>query len=438
MNELTADATALVRRLQARELSATELAESLLTTLAADELAAWECVDADQLLAQAAALDGLDDAARWRLPLFGVPVAIKDAFDTTDLPTGYGSRLFAGHRPGRDAETVVRLRHAGALIVGKTKCTEFSWMSATDTRNPLAPGRTPGGSSSGSAAAVAAGQVPLATGTQTAGSTIRPGSYCGVLGYKPTFATFPRAGVFPLAASLDTVGVFARSVVDLRLVSGVLAAADPLEPTIRRALPLVGAGDTGRPPRVGFIRTPWWADVEPESQRAIETTIDLLRAAGVEVEELLGLGELQQLAEAHRVIQWVESAASLAEEVRASPELVSDALREALAEGTAIPFEHYRVARASAGALTATVDDALARFDGVLTPSAHGVPPEGLEFTGDPLFCRAWTLIGAPCISLPVAWTAQHLPVGVQLVGARHRDHRLLDAAAKLLELATG
>ncbi len=216
------EAVALRDRLIARELTCVEVAEAFLAAVGDDELRVWAAVDPELVLARAAALDRLAAPAREALPLFGVPTAIKDNFDTLDLPTEYGSRIYEGERPVADAAVVARLRAAGALIAGKVKCAEFAWMTPPDTLNPLDHSRTPGGSSSGSAAGVAARTIPLATGTQTAGSINRPASYCGVLGYKPTFGAFSREGVKPLAHSLDTVGLFARSVPDLALVAGIL------------------------------------------------------------------------------------------------------------------------------------------------------------------------------------------------------------------------
>jgi amidase len=430
------DAVTLASRVQAGELSAAEVVESLIAVLEADPWQAWAALDAAGLRSQARVLDQLDAESKQALPLLGVPVAVKDAFDTADFPTAYGSRIYSGRRPARDAELVVRLRAAGALIAGKTKCTEFSWMAASDTRNPIAPGRTPGGSSSGSAAAVGAGQVPLATGTQTAGSLIRPGSYCGVLAYKPTFGALPRGGVFPLATSLDTVGLFAATIADLLLAVRALTRSNTAEPTIRCALPLAldDRPDTLAKPRLGFLRTPWWTDMEGTARAAIEAAVGELRDGGVSVEDLSLDSELEALAGAQLTIQLVESAASLAGELRSAPELLSAELREALEQGAAITPERYVAARASVGELAGSVDSVIDGFDAVLAPSAHGVPPAGLAFTGDPLFCRAWTATGAPCLSLPIAWTSERLPAGVQLVGARNQDGRMLGAAAAILD----
>jgi Asp-tRNA(Asn)/Glu-tRNA(Gln) amidotransferase A subunit family amidase len=417
------DAVALRGLLAAGDLGCVEVARAFLKACGEDPLNAWAELDPNALLARATALDRLGEAERKQLPLFGVPVGIKDNFDTSDLPTAYGSPIYAGWQPAADSETVRRLRSAGAMIAGKLKCAEFGWMHPADTVNPLDWQRTPGGSSSGSAAAVAAGTVPLATGTQTAGSINRPASYCGVLGYKPTFGAFPREGVKLLADSLDTVGLLARSVRDLQLVSEVLGAGD-----VRTA----GGRDGG--PRLAFARTPLWSAVEPASQAAIEEAVRAIRETGTPVEEVDLPAGFEELVDAQTTIQLYESAISLAPELGSSSELLSDELRAALIEGTNIAPDRYEAAKRAVTELAQALIELLQRYDGVLTPSATGVPPVGLSFTGDPLFCRVWTLIGAPSVSVPLAWTEGQLPAGLQLVGAPGSDGRTLAAAGWLME----
>lgn len=390
--------------------AATQAARGFLEAVDGDGFRAWTALDPDQLLAEAARLDSLPAHERAALPLFGVLVGIKDIFDTATLPTTYGSPIYEGHRPERDAALVSDLRARGALIAGKTATAEFAWMSPPATVNPLDPTRTPGGSSSGSAAAVAAGHVRLATGTQTAGSINRPASYCGVVGFKPTFATLPRDGVKLMSRALDTVGYLAASIGDLGRVLG-----QPVRASTRLQ-------------RIGFLKTPYWERVQPEARRAIE-------ALGVsEVQAPTGF---EALTKAQRTIQWYDSARSLGIEYEHYRGLLTPALVEALEEGRAMSS----MLRAEADRTLARLGPPLARwldsFDAVLTPSADGVPPVGLEFTGDPLFSRAWTLIGAPCLSIPVAWTADGLPAGVQLVGAPGSDARLL-AAGRALMAASG
>jgi Asp-tRNA(Asn)/Glu-tRNA(Gln) amidotransferase A subunit family amidase len=398
-------------RLRAGDLTCTEVARALLDAAVPDRLRAWETLDPARLLLDAAALDALPSAERDLSPLFGVPVGVKDNFDTVEEPTTYGSPIYAGHRPSGDAAVVRRLRAAGALIAGKMKLAEFAWMHPSDTVNPIDPHRTPGGSSSGSAAAVAAGLVPLATGTQTAGSVIRPASYCGVVGFKPTFGEVPRDGVKLLSPTLDTVGWFARSAADIVLLFDALVGAEPM--------PVVGS------PRLAFAQTSLWDHVEADAQRAIERSVAELPG----VESLDPIPGYAELTSAQTTIQLYESAQSLAAELADAPQLLSDELREALERGAKIPAAGYEDAVRSAARLRPAVIERLSRYDAVVTPSATGVPPAGLAFTGDPLFCRAWTLIGAPCLSLPLAWTAAQLPVGVQLVAAPGQDRRLLATA---------
>jgi Asp-tRNA(Asn)/Glu-tRNA(Gln) amidotransferase A subunit family amidase len=417
-------AVTLRDRLHAGELTCVAVAEAFLAAVGDDELRAWAAVDDGVLLERAAALDRLGSEERAALPLYGVPVGVKDNFDTVDYPTAYGSPIYAGHRPDRDAGAVRLLRAAGAMIAGKTKLSEFAWMFATDTVNPLDRARTPGGSSSGSAAAVAAGAIPLATGTQTAGSINRPGSYCAVIAYKPTFGTFPREGVKLLADSLDTVGVFARSVADVRLVTGVLAAGAGAF-TARAA---------GAAPRVALMRTPHWSVVEPPARAAIERVARAAAEAGARVEEIEPPAGFAELVAAQTTIQWAESATNLARELADSPELLSEEIRSALDEGAAMPAARYFDAKRAVAEHGPKLAGVLEAYDGVLTPSASGVPPLGLYFTGDPLFCRVETVIGAPAISLPLAWTADGLPAGLQLIGAPARDARTLACAEWLLE----
>jgi Asp-tRNA(Asn)/Glu-tRNA(Gln) amidotransferase A subunit family amidase len=417
-------AVALRDRLRAGGLTCVALAETFLTAVGADELRAWATVDERVLLERAAALDRLGESERAALPMFGLPVGVKDNFDTVDYPTAYGSPIYAGHRPSHDAGAVSLFQAAGALIAGKTKLSEFAWMFATDTLNPLDRERTPGGSSSGSAAAVAAGIVPVATGTQTAGSINRPASYCGVVGYKPTFATFPRNGVKLLSDSLDTVGLFARAIPDVRLAASALAPGNPAFEAPRAPTD----------PRLAMMRTPHWSQVEPEARVAIEAVADAAARAGADVDEIDPPPGFADLVAAHTTIQWVESAANLAPELARAPELLSVEIRTALRDGAAVPASRYAEAKRAAAALGPALVSALDAFDGVLTPSAGGVPPVGLYFTGDPLFCRVETLIGAPAVSLPLAWTRARLPVGLQLIGAPSSDARTLAAAEWLLD----
>jgi Asp-tRNA(Asn)/Glu-tRNA(Gln) amidotransferase A subunit family amidase len=422
----------LIDRVRRRESSCRDICEEHLSAIGArdGDVRAWEVVDPERVLAEADRLDALpaDEAAR--LPLLGLPVGIKDVFDTADLPTAYGSPIYQGHRPATDAAAVARLRHAGAIVLGKTKTTEFAFMTATDTRNPVAPGHTPGGSSSGSAAAVAAGMVAVATGTQTAGSVVRPASYCEVVGYKPTFGLLSRAGVLPLSASLDTVGLFARSARDAALVGSVLATRDPRAVSVRPALPspweradrVAASG-----PRLALLRA-GWSEIEAPARAAVERFVERCAAAGAEVEELEGL-ETASLAQAQEVIQLRETAASLAWEAEHRDALLSEDLRAALERGRGIGDDAYRAARRLADERRWAVQERFAPFDAVIAPSTLGPPPVGLSWTGDPALCRPWTLLGVPAVAIPGARTADGLPAGVQLLGPALTDRRVLGVA---------
>ncbi len=406
-----ASAIAIRRRLGAGELSCADVARELLQAIDDDPVGAWVTVSAELVLERAAELDGLSTSQKQALPMFGVPVAIKDNFDTADLPTAYGSPIYTGHVPHADAAAVGAFRRAGALIAGKVTCAEFAFMTPPPgTLNPLDASRTPGGSSTGSAAAVAAGTVPLATGTQTAGSINRPASYCGILGYKPTFGTFDRRGVKQLSATLDTVGLLGRAIDDLRLAAHALGGLprDP-DPTTR--------------PTLGFARTELWSQVEAEAATAIDAWAT---ERGLTEVELPGYAEV---ATAQQTIQLYETARSLQPEYSRHRDELSLELVDALERGSAIADDDYERAFGAIAAHAQRLLDRLAAFDAVLTPSATGVPPVGLAFTGDPLFCRVWTLLGAPSLSIPVITTTQQLPVAVQLVAAPEHDAGLLRAA---------
>jgi Asp-tRNA(Asn)/Glu-tRNA(Gln) amidotransferase A subunit family amidase len=362
-------------------------------------------IDGDRLIEQARALDALPPTVKAELPLFGELVGVKDNMDTADLPTAYGSPIYADRRPANDATLVAQLRAAGALVAGKTACAEFAWMTPPATENPIAPGRTPGGSSSGSAAAVAAGHVRLATGTQTAGSINRPAGYCGIVGFKPSFGRLSREGVKVLSPALDTVGYLAASVADVQRALGR---------PVRGARPDAG--------RIAFLQTPDWELIAPEARSAIEAV-----AKSMALPQVAAPDGYTELREAQRTIQLYDSARALAGDFERNAEMLSGELRAALVEGSALGNEDRAHADSALRRHAPALTDWLGGFDAVLTPSADGPPPEGLEFTGDPRFSRVWTLIGAPCLSLPLAWTTDRLPVGVQLVGAPGADDLVLE-----------
>ena len=400
-------ASGAVGRLSRRELSAGDLVRQCLVRIAEREpvVQAWEVLDAEGALAEARRIDALRD----RPQLCGVPVGVKDLIDTADLPTAYGSPTHRGHRPSRDAECVRRLRDAGAIVLGKTVTTEFAVYSPGKTRNPRDASRTPGGSSSGSAAAVADAMVPVALGSQTAGSIIRPASYCGVIGYKPTYGLLPLEGVHPLAPSLDTLGLFARWLEDIPPVISALSRAP--------AMPI-----RSRRPRLGLCRTEAWPRAAPQTQELIEKTARALGARDVELGP-----SFTGLIDAQIAIMGAEAAESL----RAEPQSeLSAKLREFLREGARVPPERVTAAREQAERCRRELDRVFDDLDALLTPATTGEAPEGLGATGDPVFCRIWTLLGVPCLSLPVLTGPAGLPIGLQIVARRRSDDALLSAAA--------
>ena len=435
-SELTAGR--IVALIRERKLSCVEVVAAANKAIAEVDgsLNAFAALAGKAALDRARELDNLRPESVARLPLFGVPVAIKDVYDTARLPTEYGSPIYRGHQPRADAALVVLLLAAGAIVVGKAKTCEFAFMHPTDTRNPLDPTRTPGGSSSGSAAAVSARMVPLAVGTQTAGSTVRPASYCGVLGLKPSFGVVPLSGSLPTSATLDTAGLFARSAEDLALALDALAAGPPGMATSRSSRPLAADAAAAEPaaaPRLGFVRM-GWERLEPAARDAIESHLDAIARAGAAVEEIELPFHLERLVAAQVTIQAVEMAGALGGEADWHGERVSDELREFIAAGRAHTPADYLDARRLADEERWRWQERTDAFDGVLAPSTLGVPPEGLGSTGDPLLCRPFTLLGVPALALPGAWTQSGLPAGIQLVAGAQADRRLLRAAGWLLE----
>jgi amidase len=359
-------------------------------------------------------------------PLAGVPVAIKDLIDTADLPTAYGSPIFAGHRPERDAIVVARLRAAGAVIAGKTVTTEFAWLNPGPTRNPWNLGHTPGGSSSGSAAAVASGFVPLALGTQTAGSVIRPAAFCGVVGFKPSFGAIARTGVRVLAESLDHVGLFARLVDDVALGYAAIAGPDRSDPHgWAQALPLVGlesspAGLADRPPTIGVPSFERLAQASPAARQALDEACDRLEAAGARILRIgwpKGLDAYDDLLAQAMTMAAAEVHGNFARIVAENPERTSDALKAIVAKGRALSLDDYLAARHAQQRARRAFDAVLDGLDLLLTLPAAGEAPEGLGSTGDPSFCVPWTFIGAPALTFPAKLGPGAMPLGVQLIG---------------------
>jgi len=395
--------------------SALEAVEAALAAIEArdGELHAWAAVDPEFARRQARALD--DGLVRG--PLHGIPVGVKDIFDTADLPTEYGSPIYKWHRPVADAACVAAARAAGAVILGKTVTTEFATMVPAATVHPRDPRRTPGGSSSGSAAAVAAGMVRFAYGTQTVGSIIRPAAYCGVVGYKPSYGMLSRSGMKMGAESLDTAGVIARNVSDAALLAG----ASAMRPELLELEPL-------DKPLLGLCRSPNWQHMTREGADAFATAAERLAGQGARLTELvLPFDELDAAAS---TILVYEMARGLAYEVANHRARIAPMLLERIEAGRAMPYSEYSKAVAYARNCRRALTDRFGDIDAVLTPSATGEAPPGLDSTGNTAMNRLWTLLHGPCVTVPAGDGPAGMPVGIQLVGLPRTDARTLAVAA--------
>jgi len=427
--ELTAIEAA--ERIAGGELSAEDYVGACLQRIAAADgtLHAFAHLDPDAALAQAHALDERQRDGLPLGPLHGVPVAIKDIFDTADYPTECGSPLLKGRQPLRDCTVVARLRAAGAVIIGKTVTTEFAYFHPGPTRNPHDLERTPGGSSSGSAAAVAAGLVPLAIGSQTNGSVIRPASFCGVVGVKPTHGTISRHGALILSKALDHVGIFARTLADAALILEALAGYDENDsdtrPLATPAFLETLLDEPPLPPRLAFVRTPVWSKADAEARAAFEALVEQLGdcTATVDLPDSYAAAWDDQ-----RVIMATDMAHNFGALVARGGEASSKQLRDLLAEGAQTSALRYLAARDNARRYAAGIGEIFKQYDAILTPSAPGVAPKGTA-TGNPMFNTLWTLTGLPAVSLPLLRGEGGMPLGVQLVGAAGDDARLLRTA---------
>jgi Asp-tRNA(Asn)/Glu-tRNA(Gln) amidotransferase A subunit family amidase len=432
---VTLTATEAADEIARGTISIEEYSRACLDRIAAadPEIKAFAHLDREHVLAQARALDERRAEGHPTGPLCGVPVAVKDIIDTADYPTEWGSPIGAGRRCGKDAAVVAKLRAAGAVIIGKTVTTEFAYYHPGPTRNPHDVARTPGGSSSGSAAAVAANMVPLALGSQTNGSTIRPAAYCGVFAVKPSHGLVSRAGVLTLSRKLDHVGAFARSLPDLALILDVIAGHDR-EDSDTKPLAAADFRTTAReppplPPRFAFVRTPIWDKADAETHAAFE---ELIRTLGSTVQAVELPASWAEAWEVHRTIMAVDMAHNLGRlTVRGA---VSPTLQELLAHGSKVTAVHYLGALEQARRYAHGIEEIFNAFDAIITPAATGVAPKGLNSTGNAAFCTLWTLTGLPALSLPLLAGATGLPIGVQLVGSRGLDARLLRTAAALLK----
>jgi Asp-tRNA(Asn)/Glu-tRNA(Gln) amidotransferase A subunit family amidase len=411
-NQLSAAETA--RLIAAGSLTSEALVTACVERIAAreGELHAWAYFDADLALQQARRLDRESP----RSVLHGVPIGIKDVIDTSDMPTEYNSPIYRGYQPKWDAACVAQLRQAGCVILGKTVTTEFANNHPSQTRNPHHLAHTPGGSSSGSAAAVADCMVPLALGTQTGGSTIRPAAFCGIVGYKPSFNTINRAGLKFVAESLDTIGILARTAEDAALGLQVLSG---------RTAPDFGRLSATRP-RIGLCRTPRWDEADGATHEAVERAASLLANAGARVKDLALPAGTERLFDEHGKIMGFESARALAWEYLNHRGEISGSLRPRLEEGWQLPREEYDGARELTRHCRRKLAERTQDFDFLLTLSAPGEAPGKLTTTGSSIFNRVWTLLGVPCVTVPYGAGPQGLPLGLQLVGRFDADVELL------------
>ncbi len=425
-------ASALRPKLAKGEVQAGELVEACLARIAErdGEVEAWAFLNPDFARAQARSADEYRASGRPIGPLHGLPVGIKDIIDTKGVPTENGTPLDAGRRPGDDAAVVTRLREAGAIIMGKTVTTELAYFAPGKTRNPHDPTRTPGGSSSGSAAAVAAGMVPLAVGTQTTGSVIRPAAFCGVVGYKPTFGLIPRSGVVSQAPHLDTVGVFGRSVEDAAMLAECLSGYDARDPaTSINPKPPLRSSATSEPPlkpNFAFVKSPVWDQADQVTREAFGELSDFL---GENCDEVALPGPFEEGHSIHRTIMLAELAKNFGPYYQRGKEQLSPQICAAIEEGRSILAHDYMAACDWIEVLNAGLDEIFDRYDAIITPAAPGEAPSGLEATGNPAFCALWTLCGTPAVTLPLLQGENGMPMGVQLVGPRHDDSRLLRSA---------
>ena len=414
LNELTA--TEIVAAVVAGDASCEAVVRACLDRIwmREPEVHAWQHLAPEQVLARARALDRSGN----RGPLIGVPFGAKDIIDSCDMPTEYGSPIYKGHQPKGDAACIALARRAGAILLGKTVTTEFANRYPGKTRNPFDPARTPGGSSSGSAAAVGDYHVPLAIGTQTSGSTIRPASFCGAFAYRPTHGDLRCTGVKEAAGSLDTLGLIARSLEDIALFRDVLLGVDP------QHLPESGA------PRIGFCRTHLWSTLEPYTQRLLEDAARQLAAAGAKVKEVTLPSALERIEDAHRWISSFEFARNFAWEIESHREGISDQLRNGrIKDGLSCTFERYVEARTFVERERAAFADTFGDCDVLMAAAALGEAPLGLSSTGNASPCTLWTTLHVPAVTIPVFKGPNSLPIGAQLVARRNDDRKLLSAA---------
>lgn len=419
------------RRIREGEITAEALMQSCLARVDARDEAvrAWAWLDRDLALQQAREADIVQARGQGTGPLHGVPVGIKDIIETADQPTQNNYVPHKGRRTGRDALCVSQLRDAGAIIMGKTVTTELATRSPGPTMNPNNPGHTPGGSSSGSAAAVRDRQVPLALGTQTGGSVIRPASFCGIHALKPTFGLVARDGVTMQAPWLDTVGTYGNSIEDVALVTEQMLARDPADaqavPRSRPPLREIAMSDPAARPRLAFMRTAAWDKADAAAQTALE---GFAASLGKDCETIDMPDWMAEAWDWQRTLQLYGNAVHYGPLLDAHGEQMTESLRNNIAEGRGMTEAAYREAIARREEVSAGLDEIFAEYDAILCLPAPGAAPEGLGWTGDPVFNAFWTYVGSPCVTLPLL-EVDGLPLGVQLTGPRMGDGPLLRTA---------
>jgi len=416
-----------------------------------DKIEAWAYLDRDHAMKQAKDADLAVVEGKPTGPLHGVPVGVKDIFDTHDMPTEDGTVLHAGEQPLYDATAVALLRQAGAVIMGKTVTTELAVYAPGKTRNPHNPEHTPGGSSSGSAAAVAAHMVPLAIGSQTNGSVIRPAAYCGVVGFKPSHGLISRNRVLQISRPLDTVGVFARDVVDAALLAEQLIGYDELDPDTRpRPKPRLVEMASSEPPvtpRLAFVKTPVWEQAEETTREAFAELNEHINEAAMAAESMAtkmtedAVQELELPPLFDEALGWhadimdADLAKSYAREYDTGRDKLSKKLCAMIERGQKILAVDYNRAVDGIELLNSLLPAIFAQCDAIITPATAGTAPKGLESTGSPAFCTIWTMCGTPAVTLPLMQGEDGLPLGVQLVGPKGEDARLLRTARWLVDI---
>jgi len=425
-------ATEAIQKIRDGEISSEEMVQACLERIEQvdGEIEAWAHLKPEHALDQARTLDTQRAEGGPVGPLHGIPVGVKDIFDTETLPTENGTVLDSGRQPLDDCKVVSLLKEAGAVILGKTVTTELAVYGPGKTKNPHNPKHTPGGSSSGSAAAVAAGMVPLAIGSQTNGSTIRPASYCGVIGFKPSFGLIPRTGVLAQSQWLDQVGTFARSLEDVALLTEAIIGHDLGDKHTRARVhpPLceMVAEEPPMTPLIAFARTSVWDKAEPSTQEAIEELIEFL---GDDCTDLPLSEPFDKAVEMHGKIMNADLAKSFAGYYEHGKDKLTDILCEMIEDGQKVSAVDYNNAVDYRDLLIFGLNAVFDHYDFIITPATAGEAPEGLGATGSPVFCSLWTYTGAPAISMPFLEGPNGLPLGVQLVGRPGEDAKLLRAA---------